>query len=397
MFAQYLGIGMFNIPLFTVLSRPSAEGGLGLDAGQVATVAVLGSLASFPALMLVRRLERSRLSLRHGLALVLLLDALLAAGMALTVESHVSKDRVWLVWLLTAGFSMINTAAISLAIAAVLGLLPVQHHVRYYPIRAAGSVGFIAASWLIAFGLKPVSPQPFWGAALGFGLLAAVVALVLPLSTREPKTDEDRRPPQGQMVSIIKRCAGLFLVVWLNATLMRCFDIYVNPFLTDLGVPRASAVQTRGVIVEAVLLALAPFWFSSRNSQSWFLVLGPIGWCIVFLAFYASCKTSNPAFLQLGLFFQAMNCPFLVSSSMFVSRAEPRWHGTAQSVQAVIQSLGTVSGSLFSGWLMVQYTAPGGAVDWGAFWRMAGIFAFVVSVAALWLRPRDSSNVVERF
>ncbi len=136
--------------------------------------------------------------------------------------------------------------------------------------------------------------------------------------------------------------------------LVRCFDIYANPFLTDLGVPRASAVQTQGVIVEAVILGLAPFWFASRSSQSWFLVLGPAGWCIVFLSFHASFATSNRLFLQLGLPFLALNCPFLVSSSLFVSRAEPRWHATAQSVQAVIQGLGTVTGSLLSGWLAVR-------------------------------------------
>ena len=51
MFVQYLGIGMYNIQLYTILSRPSADGGLGLEAGQVATVAVLGSLATLPALV----------------------------------------------------------------------------------------------------------------------------------------------------------------------------------------------------------------------------------------------------------------------------------------------------------------------------------------------------------
>ncbi|HKI16537.1 MAG TPA: hypothetical protein VKA15_01585, partial [Isosphaeraceae bacterium] len=119
MFVQFLGIGMFNIQLYTILSRPSADGGLGLEAGQVATVAVLGSLATLPALVLVRRLERSRLSHRHALAAVLLLNALFAAWTAVAVGIHVTNDRVWMIWFLTAGFAMINTAASSLVIAAV--------------------------------------------------------------------------------------------------------------------------------------------------------------------------------------------------------------------------------------------------------------------------------------
>jgi len=392
MFVQFLGIGMFNIQLYTILSRPSADGGLGLEAGQVATVAVLGSLATLPALVLVRRLERSRLSHRHALAAVLLLNALFAAWTAVAVGIHVTNDRVWMIWFLTAGFAMINTAASSLVIAAVLGSLPIHSHVLYYPIRAAGSVGYITASWLIAYGMRPVSSQPFWGAALSFGLLSAIAAFVLPLSSDVVPIVEDHTPPKGQMISIVSRCAGLFLLVWLNAMLVRCFDVYANPFLTDLGVPRASAVQTRGVIVEAVLLGLAPVWFASRNSQSWFIVLGPAGWSIVFLSFQASFGTSNPMFLQLGLPFLAMNCAFLVSASMFVSRAETRWHATAQSVLAVIQGLGTVTGSLFSGWLVVRYSGADGRIDWGTFWRMAGIFAFVVTLAALWFRPREHAE-----
>ncbi len=285
---------------------------------------------------------------------------------------------------------MINTAGISLGIAAVLEVVAEPFARAVLPPARAGSLGYVAASWLIAYGLRPVSAQPFWVAAVSFALLSAIAAFVLPLSPRGEPIGEDRTSPEGQMLSVVARCAGLFLLVWLNAMLVRCFDIYVNPFLTDLGVPRASAVQTQGVIVEAVILGLAPFWFASGSSQSWFLVLGPAGWFIVFLAFHASCATSNLLYLQIGLPFLALNCPFLVSSSLFVSRAEPRWHATAQSVQAVIQGLGTVTGSLFSGWLAVQYSAPDGQIAWGPFWRTAAIFAFFVTVAALWLRPREN-------
>ena len=121
---------------------------------------------------------------------------------------------------------------------------------------AAGSVGYIAASWLIAYGLRPVSSQPFWGAARQLQAAVGDCRVRVALVVRVVPIVEDRTPPKGQMISIVARCAGLFLLVWLNAMLVRCFDIYANPFLTDLGVPRASAVQTRGVIVEAVLLGL---------------------------------------------------------------------------------------------------------------------------------------------
>jgi MFS family permease len=87
-----------------------------------------------------------------------------------------------------------------------------------------------------------------------------------------------------------------------------------------------------------------------------------------------------------------MNCAFLVSASMFVSRAETRWHAIAQSVLAVIQGLGTVTGSLLSGWLVVRYSGADGRIDWGSFWRMAAIFAFVVTLAALWFRPRERAQ-----
>jgi Nucleoside H+ symporter len=392
MFVQYFGIGMFNIQLYTILSRPGSDGGLGLEAGQVATVAVLGSLASFPALLLVRRLERSRLARRHALALVLLLNGALAASMGAAVAIRVGSRWVWLIWSLTAGFSMVNTAAISLVIAAVLGLLPIHSRVLFYPVRAAGSVGYVAASWLIAYGFRPISSQPFFGAALAFGMMSLIAALFLPLSNQPESLVDDQTPPKGQMLSIVSRCAGLFLVVWLHNMLVRSFDIYVNPFLTDQAVPRAAAVQTRGVIVEALLLALAPVWFASRKSQSWFIVLGPAGWCIVFLSFQLTSGTSNPLYLQLGLPFVALNCAFLVSASMSVSRAETRSHATAQSVLAVIQGLGTVTGSFASGWLVVRYSGADGRVEWSSFWRIAAIFAFVVTLLAFWFRPRENAD-----
>lgn len=80
---------------------------------------------------------------------------------------------------------------------------------------------------------------------------------------------------------------------------------------------------------------------------------------------------------------------FLVSASMFVSRAEVRWHATAQSVLAVIQGLGTVTGSFLSGWLLVRCSAADGRVAWDSFWGIAGIFAFVVTLVAIWFRPLD--------
>jgi len=391
-FAQYLGIGLFNIQLYTILSRPGAAGGLGLDASQVAAVAVLSALAALPALVVVRRLERSRLSNRHALALMLAVNALIAVSTAIVVGIQGRPVTIGLIWFLTSGFSMMNTAAISLGIAVVLEALPTSAHVLYYPIRAAGSVGFIAASWLIAFGLNPISAQPFWVAALVFGALSAIAATVLPLEPgAQPVARERPRPPRGQIPLLLKQCAGLFLLVWLNAMLMRCFDVYANPFLTDMRVARASAVQTRGVIVEAIILALAPTFFRSRNSQSWFIALGPAGWCIAFLSFQASFAASNPVFLDFGLPFMSMNCAFVVSASMFVSRAETQWRATAQSVLAAIQGLGTVTGSVLSGWLVVRYSGVDGRVEWGSFWRIAGIFAFGITLAALWFRPREPS------
>jgi MFS family permease len=392
LFLQFMGIGMFSIPLYTVLGRSPEAGGLGLTSSQTAVVAILGSLATLPALPLVRRMESARLSRRHALACALALNSLSAALTVFLVGAR-STTNLAVVAAVTSGFSIFNTVAQSLAIAIVLESLPAASRVIYYPIRAAGSVGFIAASWWISFGLTAVSPQPFVVAAIIFGLLASLVATIFPLGREKPALQlvSDRMSiPGGEIVGLLSRCAGLFLVVFLNAILIRCFDINANPFLTDLKVPRAAAVQTRGVILEAILLAVAPWLFRSQKAQSRFIALGPAGWFLVFLAFRQATRDWHPMLVEFGLPFMALNCAFQVSASIFVSRTETQRHATAQSVLAVIQSLGTVTGSFLCGWLLVSNTLADGRVAWQSFWTVAAIAAFAVTIIGFCFRPRGT-------
>jgi hypothetical protein len=392
-FGLFLGIGSYSIPLYTVLGQPRSQGGLGLLPNNIATAAILASLAAFPALGMVWAMERMQVPRRQVLLGLLGLNALLSGVMATIVGVALPDNRVLILWIALFGFYLVNGATNSIFAAEMLESLPVHCRAAlYYPLRGAGSVGFILAGMITAFQLQPVSPQPFWMAAVAFALLVPLCTWCLPRRPAGKSTPERKTGEHTPIGFVLSGCADLLVVVALCAVLARFFEIYVNPFLIEQGVRHASAVQTWGVAVEAVLLFFAPLWVRFRNVHSWLIVLGPACWGLVFLAFTFSVWHEKALFLHFGLPFQCANCMFGVAASLTVGYTESRWAATAQSLLAVIQGLGTVLGSIVSGWIIVNTSNATGHIDWAFLWLVAWVLSCAATVVALRYRQRSKPS-----
>lgn len=297
------------------------------------------------------------------------------------------------------------------------------HHLddpaREFPgIRVSGTIGWIIAGLIVGslfiagqqFGLKferpfglPFAAQlgdqlgpeakieptviPMWIAA-GAELLLGVFCLVLP---HTPPSRREGGQTFGDVLgldalALMKQWSFFVFVVgsFLICIPLQFYYTFTNPFLNELKVPNAAAIQTYGQMSEIVFMLLMPLFFA-RLGVKWMMLVGMAAWTIRYVLFAYGDAGSGLWMLYIGLILHGVCYDFFfVTGQIYVDNKAPvHVRAAAQGFIAFVTlGLGLFVGSIVSGRVVGHYATPADAIahNWHSIWLVPAAMAGVVMV-----------------
>jgi len=309
--------------------------------------------------------------------LVRWLSVLTAAALTLNyyaIEHHWSKAAIL-------ALSLVHAICVApifgLSTSIILGSLTDPGR-EFGPLRAAATIGWMCAGWLISFVLNADTSTNSGYAGAATWLITAAFTLTLPVTP--PIEPEGKRDVFGFSALQLLR-DGNHRVVILGAALfnipMSAFYPYTPIHLTERGVDHATAVMTLGQVSETIcMFALAGVLARWRLKP---VFLAGIGFMAVRFALCAL-DTRMWLFTSISLHGFALVLFYITAQIYLEQRVDHRMRARAQALLSVMMSgVGNLIGFLGIGWWRKVCTVAG-TTDWPRFWL--GVSAIA---AATWV------------
>ncbi len=269
-------------------------------------------------------------------------------------------------------------------------------------IRVLGTIGWIAAGWMIAL-LKiedtSIPMRIAASASIALGVFSLSLPKTPPKSAGEKITISDIIGLKA--LSLMKeRSFAIFAI----SSLLICIPLsfyynFTNLFLNESSVSNAAGIMTFGQMSELFFMLLMPFFFARLGVKKMILT-GMLFWAARYVLF-AFGNNSNLVFMfYLGILFHGICYDFFfVTGQIYVDKkASEDIRASAQGFIAFITlGLGTLIGAKASGLVVEHYQLmDSGQVTghlWKEIWIIPAAMAAIVTVAFA-LLFKDNKNAV---
>lgn len=329
------------------------------------------------------------------------------AGAAILFAASRTTNAGALFWILLA-YAL--TYAPTLALTNTVAFTQMNDPGQEFPkVRVLGTLGWIAAGWLVSLLKIEATSQPMVIAA-GASVLLGLYSFTLPST-----------PPRaaGQKVSLA-RVLGLdalglmkdrsFAVLVISSLLISIplafYYNFTNMFFNELGVPNAAGKMAFGQVSEVGFMLLLPT-FLRKLGIKWVMLAGMLAWAARYVLFAVGGQSMPPMMtaLYLGVLLHGVCYDFFfVSGQIYVDGKAPKeLQASAQGfITLVTYGVGMLIGAKVSGLVVDAYattTAAGPSTHNWALWYVPACAA--VAVALLFaitfdlptIRPADPSRV----
>lgn len=244
-------------------------------------------------------------------------------------------------------------------------------------IRVFGTLGWIAAGWVVGFVLKVkpdsvlygpitsvISPESFLFVKNNFMVMAALSSVLLgAFCFTLPHTPPKRAAAAtaaaaGDRKSMLRLLADPSFLVFTVASFFICIPLafyynLANVFLNEIDAPAPTALQTIGQLSEVLFMAAMPLFISALGVKR-MLAIGMLAW----VARYYCFGTLSYPLVFVGLFLHGICYDFFfVASQIYVdSKAAATQRASAQSFIAFVTlGLGMFVGAYAAGYVHDQY------------------------------------------
>lgn len=263
---------------------------------------------------------------------------------------------------------------------------------NFPPIRVWGTVGFIAAMWLVDLAGWTQSPNQFYVSAAA-GTLLGVYCFTLP-PCRPPVATEKRSLASalGLDAFVLFRNPTMlvfFLFAMFLGAALQITNMFGAPFLDDFktGYPDSFGVKHPNILLsisqisETLFILTIPF-FLRRFGIKKVMLLSIFAWVLRFGLFAFGNPGAGFILLLLSMIVYGMAFDFFnVSGSLFVEReAAPKMRASAQGLfMLMTNGVGALFGSYLSGEVVDYFTADK-VKDWRSIWLVFAGYALTLGI-----------------
>ncbi|MDX9911188.1 MAG: nucleoside permease [Phycisphaerales bacterium] len=286
----------------------------------------------------------------------------------------------------------------TLGLTSSLAMHNMTNAEKQFPlIRVFGTIGWIAANWVISTLAFDKSPNMFYVAG-GSGLLLGAFSFALPHTPP---------PAKGRPFSV-RDALGLDSLVLLKNPSFAVFCVcafliciplsayyaYAGQFVGESGFKKIAGTMSFGQMSEILFMLVMPLCFA-RLGVKWMLAVGMLAW-VVRYGLFAGAADDQIKWMVLGGVVLHGICYdfFFVTGQIYVdNKAGVKIRSQAQGFFVLItQGLGMLIGAQLIGRLVGHYTKTDGTVsiiDWKTVWTYPAVFALgVLVVFVLLFRDR---------
>jgi nucleoside transporter len=393
MFLQYAIWGAWA----PVLSAYLGENGLGFSGFQIGAIYALLPLAT-----IIAPFVGGQAADRYFASEKVIGFLALSGGALLLVLSQVTDFRLMAILMLLYCLLYAPTLALTNSIA-MINLEDSEK--EFGRIRVGGTLGWIAAGWLLTGGRWLVEGDVLPGVQGDMLFLAGLFSIVMGFqSFTLPST-----PPQKggvkpwaflESIKMLKaKDFAIFVgITFVVATELEFYYILTAPFLESEGIGVSpnntplvmSIAQVAEIFVMAFLLSYVLKKYGMRKT----LAIGVIAWPIRYVIF----AIGSPAWLVIASLALHGFCYvfFFVAAFIYVdSVAPPDIRASAQSLIAIVAlGFGRFLGSLFAGWIKDVFTTAAGT-DWTNVFLVPCVLTIICALAFLvFFREKSGAAVV---
>jgi MFS transporter, NHS family, xanthosine permease len=332
----------------------------------------------------------------------------LIGALTLIAAAQVSDfGSMYLLMLLNAMFYM-PTIALNNSVSYAILQKEKKDIVKVFPpIRVWGTLGFVAAMWIIDFGRWALSATQLYVSATA-GILLAVYAFTLPAC--EPTAVKGKGSFIARMgldaFVLFKRTrmAVFFIFAMLLGAALQITNTFGEAFIHDFaGVyPDSFAVQHPSLLMsvsqisETLFILTIPF-FLQRFGIKKVMLISMFAWVLRFGLFGVGNPGDGLVLLILSMIIYGMAFDFFnISGSLFVRQESD--HSILASAQGLFMlmtnGIGAFVGGTLSGWV-VDYFTVNGERNWQSIWFTFAAYALVLAVVFPFVfRYEEKSNPV---
>jgi nucleoside transporter len=307
---------------------------------------------------------------RHAAPTRVLRWLALASGgiMTLVCAAIQHSWNPWLVLALIQGYALCASPIMSISTAIVMAAM---HNPRreFGPIRAMGTIGWMAGCWLVgALNADASTRSGFSSAALwlGLGLFTFLLPDVEPPESNEHLSWRERL---GLDALTLLRKPGhrvMFLTTTLISIPVAAFYPFTPPQLHDLGFSRPSAWMSLAQTTEIATMFSLGFLLA-RWRLKWIVATGLV--CAV-LRFAFSAMNAR-GWLLAGIILHGANYTLVFATAQLYinERVNPAWRVRAQALLSLMNGgVGNLIGYLGTAWWFAVCTEKNGVTHWPVFW-----------------------------
>jgi len=272
-------------------------------------------------------------------------------------------------------------------------------------IRVWGTVGWIAAGWIISLGFQWDSLQNIEDGALkNTFLMVAIASAVLGifsflLPATPPSNKKDKLASISEMLGLdaLDLLKDRNFIIFFLSSILICIPLafyYQNlsPFLAELQVEKSTAWASAGQISEVIFMLLLPFFFKKFGFKKTILV-GMLAWVIRYVLFAYGDSDGLFVMLISGILLHGICYDFFfVSGQIYTdNKAGEKYKSSAQGlITLATYGVGMLVGFKVAGMITDKFLIEGGGHNWESIWIYPAGFAIVVLIIfALFFKNED--------
>jgi len=334
----------------------------------------------------------------------------ICTGLAMFIIPQINTPYAFFWGILVAMIFYMPTIALANSIAYTVLKNNGQDVIKAFPpIRVWGTVGFIAAMWLVNLSGNKASENQFYISGIA-AILLGLYSFTLPKCPPQASVSTEKK----SLVQILgldafrlfkdKRMFIFFMFAMALGAALQLTNAYGDAFLNHFGtikdelgtlvyehsfvIKYSTIIMSISQISETLFILAIPF-FMKRFGIKNVMIISMLAWALRFALFGFGNPTDGLWMIILSCIIYGMAFDFFnISGSLFVeTTVDSSMRSSGQGLfMMMTNGFGAIAGSLVSGYAISRFfTLPCGTKDWQGIWFSFAIYAVIVMIAFIFL------------